>query len=221
MSQIKIAPSILAGNFGFLADSAKAVREADVLHVDVMDGHFVPNITIGPQAVGSIKESSSLPLDVHLMISDPLKYAPEFAKNGANNITFHVEAVTNPRQVIQKIKSLGVRCGIALKPKTSFEAVKEFMNDIDLLLIMTVEPGFGGQKFMADMLPKIEKAKSFILKNNIDIEVDGGIDLDTASLVVQAGANVLVAGSAIYGKPDISKAIQDLRNSAGLNASGK
>ena len=213
--EIKIAPSILSADFANLLKDVKETEAggADLLHIDVMDGHFVPNITIGPLVLGAISDKIKLPMDVHLMISDPEKYASKFIKNGAKIVTFHIEAIKNPQSIVKLIKSQGVSCGISIKPGTSFDTVKDIMDHINLLLIMTVEPGFGGQKFMEDMLPKIEEARTFIEDNklDVDIEVDGGIDTDTAVKVVNAGANVLVAGSSIYGSTNIANAISNLR----------
>ncbi|MDP3979999.1 MAG: ribulose-phosphate 3-epimerase [Chlamydiota bacterium] len=221
--RIQIAPSILSAEFGQLAIEAKKAEEggADLLHIDVMDGHFVPNITIGPVVVGAIHRSTKLPLDVHLMISNPSKYAKSFIENGASILTFHYEAVKeNALDVIRMVKDCGVHCGISIKPATPFSDIHGLMAYIDLLLIMTVEPGFGGQKFMADMIPKIEQAYQYAESNNLhyEIEVDGGIDENTAKKVVAAGANILVAGSSIYGNNDVLDAIKRIRESA-LNAS--
>ena len=218
LREIKIAPSILSGNFGCLGEEARKAElaGADILHVDVMDGHFVPNITIGPQTVKALRKSTKLPLDVHLMISEPEKYIDEFMEAGADNLTFHLEVEKDLHSVIRRIKSQNVKCGIALKPGTAFEKVIPYLGEINLLLLMTVEPGFGGQKFMDKVLPKINESRRWIdrEKLSIDIEVDGGINLKTVPDVIQAGANVLVAGSAIYGTSDIQKAVQEIRSLA-------
>lgn len=187
---------------------------ADWLHVDVMDGHFVPNITIGPVVVKSLKKYTSLPLDVHLMITDPVKYAEAFAKAGAWSLTFHLEAIENPNVVIQEIKKQGVRPGISIKPKTPASAVLPYLKDVSVVLIMTVEPGFGGQSFMADMIPKIKEISGYIKKNNLNckIEVDGGIDTKTGFDCVKAGADVLVAGNSIFNSPDPIQTVKALKS---------
>ena len=212
---ILISPSILSSDFANLAREVGAIADggADLAHVDVMDGHFVPNITIGVPVVASLKKVSALPLDVHLMISDPIKHAPVFQKAGADLITFHLESGCPPRETIAAIRALGVKVGVSIKPKTPAEAVYPYLHLVDLVLVMTVEPGFGGQKFMADMMPKLAaiRAERDRLGLTVDLEVDGGVDKDTAPLVVKNGANVLVAGSAVYGADDPAAAIAALR----------
>ncbi len=214
---IKISPSILSSDFANLEKELSAIADAgaDLAHVDVMDGHFVPNITIGIPVVKSLKKVSRIPLDVHLMISDPLKYAPEFAKAGADIITFHVESDSDPVETINAIKAGGAKAAVSVKPKTSAEAVFPYLDDIDMVLVMTVEPGFGGQSFMADMLPKIRAIYDECQKRGIemDIQVDGGIDPVTAAKVAAAGANVLVAGSAVFKYEDYSQPISAIRAS--------
>lgn len=220
--KIKIAPSILAGDFSRLGYEAKKAEDsgADLLHLDIMDGHFVPNITIGPQAVEAIKRNTNLPLDVHLMISEPRKYIRDFINAGASYITIHLEIEEDVEEAIKEIRAKNVFAGISIKPGTSFDRVKSYLRDVDMFLIMTVEPGFGGQKFMRDVLEKLKESKSWIEKEKItvDLEVDGGINRDNIADVVQAGANIIVAGSALYKEKDMKKAIEDLRNATSKNA---
>ncbi len=206
MKRILVAPSILSADFGRLAEDVRMVENAgaDLIHVDVMDGHFVPNLTVGPAVVKSLKKYTQLPLDVHLMITDPLQFAKPFADAGAWGVTFHQEAVRNPDMVIAELKKLGVKPGMSIKPKTPASLAFPFLKDLNLILVMTVEPGFGGQSFMPDMLPKIKELSAYIQKNHLScqIEVDGGIDPNTAVDVVRAGAQILVAGNAIYAAKD-------------------
>ncbi|MDV2685382.1 ribulose-phosphate 3-epimerase [Alkalihalophilus lindianensis] len=212
---IKIAPSILSANFATLGADIKEVEEggADYIHVDVMDGHFVPNITIGPLVVDAIRPITTLPLDVHLMIENPDQYIPAFAKAGADIITVHVEACPHLHRTIHLIKEQGVKAGVVLNPHTPFDAIKPIVQDLDMILFMTVNPGFGGQSFIHSVLPKIEEASSYVKQHgfDIEIEVDGGVNPETAELCIDAGANVLVAGSAIYNKEDRAKAIAEIR----------
>lgn len=214
---IKISPSILSSDFANLESELNAIAEAgaDLAHVDVMDGHFVPNITIGIPVVKSLKKVSRIPLDVHLMISDPLKYAEDFAKAGADIITFHIESDSDAWKTIDVIRKNGAKAAISLKPATPAEAVFPYLESLDMVLVMTVEPGFGGQSFMADMLPKIEaiRARCNELGLDTDIQVDGGIDGETAKKVAAAGANVLVAGSAVFKHQDYSLPISAIRKS--------
>ena len=214
--QIKISPSILSADFANLQRDIQRISTADLVHVDVMDGVFVPNISIGLPVVKSIRPTTDLPLDVHLMIVEPLRYAARFCDAGADIVTFHVEADTeeNIHKTIEAVHEKGKKAGVVLKPKTSAEAVLPFLREVDMVLIMTVEPGFGGQKFMADMMDKVRTIRGWIDEQNpaCDLEVDGGIDPVTAPLAVDAGANVLVAGSAVYGAEDIPARIAALRN---------
>ncbi|TYR82678.1 ribulose-phosphate 3-epimerase [Priestia megaterium] len=211
----KIAPSILSANFSKLGEEIREVEAAgaDYIHVDVMDGHFVPNITIGPLVVEAIRPITSLPLDVHLMIENPDQYIPTFAKAGADILTIHAEACTHLHRTIQLIKEHGMKVGVALNPATPIDVVKHVLEDIDLILLMTVNPGFGGQTFIDSVLPKIEQISQLIeiRQLSIEVEVDGGVNEETAKRCVEAGANVLVAGSAIYNQEDRSSAIERIR----------
>jgi ribulose-phosphate 3-epimerase len=212
----KIAPSILSADFAALADSIAAVRDqADLLHVDVMDAHFVPNLTIGPPVVKSIRRHTDLPLDCHLMMTDPGDYLEAFRKAGADGCTVHVE-VDRTDALIEQMRDLGLDVGLAANPETPFEAVEPYLGDIDLLLLMTVHPGFGGQSFIADVVPKIAAAHEAIVAggHRAVIQVDGGIDEDTAPIVARAGASVFVAGSAIFGADDPAAAARRIRDAA-------
>ncbi|MDF1506630.1 ribulose-phosphate 3-epimerase [Robertmurraya sp. DFI.2.37] len=212
---VKIAPSILSADFSKLGEEIKDVEQggADYIHVDVMDGHFVPNITIGPLIVEAIRPVTSLPLDVHLMIENPDQYVEAFARAGADFLTVHVEASRHLHRTIQNIKSCGVKAGVVLNPATSIETIKPIIDDVDMVLLMTVNPGFGGQKFIHSVLPKIKEVKDLVQSRGLktEIEVDGGVNEETAKLCIEAGANVLVAGSAIYNKSDRKQAIEVLR----------
>ncbi|MEC1520900.1 ribulose-phosphate 3-epimerase [Neobacillus niacini] len=212
---LKIAPSILSADFAKLGDEIMAVEKAgaDYIHVDVMDGHFVPNITIGPLIVEAIRPVTKLPLDVHLMIENPDQYIENFAKAGADYITVHVEACRHLHRTIHHIKSFGIKAGVVLNPATPVETIQHILNDIDMVLLMSVNPGFGGQKFIPEVLPKIKKVKEMAdsIGKEIEIEIDGGVNPETAKLCVEAGATVLVAGSAIYDQEDYATAISLLR----------
>lgn len=215
MGKIIVSPSILSADFANLERDIKKVEDcgADWVHVDVMDGHFVPNITIGIPVVKALQPVTKLPLDVHLMIENPEKYVEQFAKAGADILTFHYEAVDKEEIIplINKIKSLGVKVGISIKPKTAPQVLEEFLPLVDLVLVMTVEPGFGGQKFMSDCADKIEYIKKYAKKELI-IQVDGGINAQTGKICTQKGATSLVAGSYIYGAADKKAAIGSLKN---------
>jgi len=210
MKKIMIAPSLLSADFNRLADEIRDVEKAgcDVLHIDVMDGHFVPNITIGPLVVSAIRKATKLPLDVHLMIDTPSRYVAEFRKAGADWITVHVEAEKDVPGVLQMIRASGAKVGLSLRPKTSLETIIPFLHALDLVLVMSVEPGFGGQSFMPDMMEKVR-----VLRPKFQglISVDGGIGAGNASQALEAGADVLVAGSAVFGKSDRVKAIREFR----------
>ena len=212
---IKISPSILSADFANLQRDIEAIATADYVHVDVMDGLFVPNISIGIPVVKSIRPVTDLPLDVHLMIDRPVRYVEQFCDAGADIVTCHVEADTeeNIRAAIEKIHAKGKRAGVVVKPKTPASAVLPFIDLVDMILVMTVEPGFGGQKFMADMMPKVAQIRTYIdaMNPGCELEVDGGVDPTTAKVCVASGANVLVAGSAVYKAPDIEARIRELR----------
>ena len=215
MAKVLVAPSILAADFSRLGEEIQKVEQAgaDWIHCDIMDGHFVDNISFGPAIVGFVRKQTKLPLDVHLMIEHADHYVPRFVEAGANSITVHVEseAEHDVGKTLQQIRDARCRVGLTLNPDTDFRLVAPFLDKIDLLLIMTVHPGFGGQKFRADQMPKLKRAKS--LNEKIDIEVDGGINADAARVSIQNGANVLVAGTSIFKTKDYAKAIRDLRGS--------
>ena len=215
-SKVKLAPSILSADFARLGEQVAEVTRAgaDYIHIDVMDGHFVPNITIGAPVVASIRPLTSLPLDVHLMIEHPERYISEFASSGADIITIHVEACSSLHRVIHSIKELNVKAGVALNPATTLTSVEEILPDVDLILIMSVEPGYGGQSFIPSSLDKISRLRKMLdnKKSNAELEVDGGITIDNATSIVQAGADVLAIGSSIFNaKKGISQAMQMFR----------
>ena len=215
---VKISPSILSSDYSILGDELSRMQDcgADMLHIDVMDGHFVPNITLGAPIVKCIRKCSTLPFDVHLMISDPYKYVPDFVKAGSDIITFHVEADSDIAETVDLINSLGCKAGLSVKPKTPVEEVYPYLAKLAMVLVMTVEPGFGGQSFMADMMPKFAAVKAEIERRglDVDIQVDGGINGTTIIEAAEAGANVFVAGNAIFSSDDAAATIAEFKAKA-------
>ncbi len=209
-NKILIAPSMLSCDFSRLGEEAKRMQAlgADMLHIDVMDGHFVPNITIGPVVVEHIKKCVSIPLDVHLMISGPEKYYKQFIAAGADILTFHIEVCPKPAKLIKEIRLAGARPGLVINPPTTFSELKPYCKDVDFILVMSVNPGFAGQKFIPSVLDKVRSLRKIYDK---DIEIDGGINYETAKLSIEAGVNVLVAGSFIFGSKDAKETIRRLR----------
>jgi ribulose-phosphate 3-epimerase len=222
---VTIAPSILSANFGRLSDEVAAVASAgaDWIHVDVMDGSFVPNITIGPPVVKAIRAATTLPLDVHLMIVDPDKYLEDFARAGADILSVHVEACAHLNRTLQHIRHLGKRAGVVLNPATSEETLRYVLDLVDLVLVMSVNPGFGGQAFIPQVLPKVRAIREMIDRSGrpIDLEIDGGIAHETAALATQEGARVLVAGTAVFTQPSYAAAIDDLRREGERGMAGR
>ncbi len=212
---MKIAPSLLSCDFSKMGEEIKRIDKsgADWMHLDVMDGHFVPNITFGAPVIKAVRGFSDKPFDVHLMISEPLKYIDDFSDAGADIITFHIESSSDPEQTIEKIRSRGVKPGLVIKPNTPAKAVFPYLDKIDLVLVMTVEPGFGGQSFMENMLPKVEEIKDECRRLGIDmpVEVDGGIGEGTIAKAAAAGVDICVAGTAVFKADDAAKAIQSLK----------
>lgn len=217
---IQMAPSILSADFSQLGEQVRLVEEAgaEVLHIDIMDGHFVPNLTFGPALVKSIREHSRMRFDVHLMVNEPEKFIVDFAAAGADHITFHLETTPHVHRVIQQIKEHGMTAGIALNPATPLDGVKYILEDLDMVLLMTVNPGYGGQKFIPNVIPKIQVLHRHLTqtKSSCLIEVDGGINLETAPVVAQAGAHILVAGAAVFAQPDPQQAVKNIRQAASL-----
>jgi ribulose-phosphate 3-epimerase len=213
---VKIAPSILSADFAALADDVARVEAggADQLHVDVMDGRFVPNITIGPVVVAALRKRTRLPLDVHLMIVEPDRYVPEFAQAGADAITVHAEATPHLQRALARIREHGVRAGVALNPSTPPSVLEYVLDDLDLVLVMSVNPGFGGQKLIDTVFPKVHALRELIGTRSVEISVDGGVKLEHARPLAAAGVNTLVAGSAIFGAPDPATVIRQMRDQA-------
>ncbi|MDA8371846.1 MAG: ribulose-phosphate 3-epimerase [Nocardiopsaceae bacterium] len=214
---IQISPSILSADFAHLADEAAAVADsADWLHVDVMDNHFVPNLTLGLPVVESLRKAASLPLDCHLMIEDPDRWAPAYAEAGAGSVTIHAEAASAPVRTLREIRNQGARAGLALNPATPVQAYADLLPELDMVLLMTVEPGFGGQKFIDLVLPKIRRVRELIdaAGGTVWLQIDGGVSSETIERAAEAGADVFVAGSAVYGAQDPSAAVDALRAQA-------
>ena len=215
---IKIAPSILSADFSRLGDEVRRAEEAgaDIIHLDIMDGHFVPNLTFGPIIVKAIRSHTKLPFHVHLMVEKPEDYIERVVEAGGDLVIVHVEACTHLQRVLSMIRDLGARSGVALNPATPLTTIEYVLDDLDLILIMSVNPGFGGQEFIPSVLPKIRRARRRVVKRGLEMEiaVDGGVNVETAPKVVEAGADVLVAGTAVFGKPNLKKAIQELREAA-------
>ena len=211
MNRPKIAPSILGADFSRLGEEIARVKEAgaDLIHVDVMDGHFVPNLTIGPVVVKGLRRATDMFLDCHLMITDPARYAEPFHKAGADAITFHIEVVPEPIELIERIRAMGIQAGLSLNPPTPLESVLPFVDKVDRILVMSVNPGFGGQEFIPEAIERIARLRR--ANDSLDISVDGGINSITGPKVVEAGANVLVAGTYIFGSADARQAIESLR----------
>ncbi|MFC4059854.1 ribulose-phosphate 3-epimerase [Planomonospora corallina] len=210
---VQISPSILSADFARLAEAVAAVSNADWIHVDVMDNHFVPNLTLGLPVVESLLKATSTPLDCHLMIEDPDRWAPAYAEAGAGSVTVHAEAARAPVRTLRQIRAAGARSGFALNPATPVEPYEDLLGEIDMLLLMTVEPGFGGQKFLDVVLPKIRRTRALVERHGGEIwlQVDGGVSAETIERCAEAGADVFVAGNAVYGADDPARAVDELR----------
>lgn len=217
---MQISPSILSADFANLQSELAAISNADWAHVDVMDNHFVPNLTLGLPIVESLLKVSPIPLDCHLMIEDPDRWAPAYAEAGAQSVTFHVEAARDPRALARTLRSAGARAGMALKPGTAWAPYEDLLPELDMVLVMTVEPGFGGQSFMADQMPKVEQVRQAVKKHGgeVWIQVDGGVSAKTIEQCAEAGADVFVAGSAVYGAESAAAAVDELRELASKHA---
>jgi ribulose-phosphate 3-epimerase len=212
----QISPSLLASDFAHLADEAQRVSHADWLHVDVMDNHFVPNLTLGAPVVEALARASSTPIDCHLMIEDPDRWAPSYVEAGAGSVTFHVEAATAPVRLARELRNAGARAGMALRPATPVDPYEDLLPELDMLLVMTVEPGFGGQKFLDLCLPKLRRARELVARHGLDLrlQVDGGVSLETIERCAEAGADTFVAGSAVFAADDPNAMIDALRSAA-------
>lgn len=217
---VQISPSILSADFARLADELEAIRTADWAHVDVMDAHFVPNLTLGLPVVESLLTVSPVPIDCHLMIEDPDRWAPPYAEAGAGSVTFHVEAAKDPVRLARDIRAQGARASMALKPGTPFAPYEELLPELDMVLVMTVEPGFGGQAFMGEMMPKVREVREAVARHGgeIWVQVDGGVSASTIEQCAEAGADVFVAGSAVYGAESAAAAVDELRELASRHA---
>ena len=217
---MQISPSILSADFANLQSELAAISNADWAHVDVMDNHFVPNLTLGLPIVESLLKVSPIPLDCHLMIEDPDRWAPAYAEAGAQSVTFHVEAARDPKALARTLRSAGARAGMALKPGTAWAPYEDLLPELDMVLVMTVEPGFGGQSFMADQMPKVEQVREAVKRHGgeVWIQVDGGVSATTIEQCAEAGADVFVAGSAVYGAESAAAAVDELRELASKHA---